>query len=82
MLAFFKRITTGLWHARIVNWMSWACGITYIAVVLTVSTISFRAECKTKSNQSAADYIRVLSYLQELAVSHSHVKPRENGAEC
>ncbi|CAI6335580.1 unnamed protein product [Periconia digitata] len=37
MLAFFRRITTGLWHARIVRWMSYACGISYIAVVLTVT---------------------------------------------
>lgn len=36
MLFFFRRITTGLWQARLVRWLSWACLGSYLAVVLTV----------------------------------------------
>ncbi|PVH99720.1 hypothetical protein DM02DRAFT_528465, partial [Periconia macrospinosa] len=37
MLAFFRRMTTNLWHARIVIWMSWACLVCYIAIVFTLT---------------------------------------------
>ncbi|KAI1873517.1 hypothetical protein JX265_005139 [Neoarthrinium moseri] len=37
MLCFFKRITTGLWQSRLVNWFMWACGVSYIAVFLTIT---------------------------------------------
>lgn len=36
MLFFFRRITTGLWQARLVRWLIWACLSSYLAVLLTV----------------------------------------------
>ncbi|ETS79867.1 hypothetical protein PFICI_07396 [Pestalotiopsis fici W106-1] len=36
MLCFYQRMTMGLWQSRLVNWLMWACGISYCAVVLTV----------------------------------------------
>lgn len=37
MLCFFSRMTIGTWHKKMVNWVSILCGVTYLAVVLTVS---------------------------------------------
>jgi threonine/homoserine/homoserine lactone efflux protein len=37
MLFFYKRLTFGTMQHRTVNWLMWVCGVTYIAVLLTIS---------------------------------------------
>ncbi|KAH8900345.1 hypothetical protein GQ53DRAFT_613908, partial [Thozetella sp. PMI_491] len=37
MLCFFKRVTTGLWQSRLVTWLMYVCGISYLAVLLTIT---------------------------------------------
>ncbi|RDW85846.1 hypothetical protein BP5796_04171 [Coleophoma crateriformis] len=37
MLFFFHRLTMGLWQQRIVKWLGLGCGISYLAVVLTIT---------------------------------------------
>ena len=36
MIFFFKRMTIGLSQQRLVNYIGYACIVTYIAVILTV----------------------------------------------
>ncbi|KAI1860683.1 uncharacterized protein JN550_011408 [Neoarthrinium moseri] len=36
MLCFFKRLTMGLWQARLTNWLMWICAGSYFVVLLTV----------------------------------------------
>lgn len=37
MLCFFTRMTIGTWHRTFVKTASWLCGISYIAVFLTIT---------------------------------------------
>ncbi|KAE8154910.1 hypothetical protein BDV25DRAFT_135553 [Aspergillus avenaceus] len=37
MLFLYKRLTIGLWQARVIKWLGLVCGITYLAVFLTVT---------------------------------------------
>ncbi|KAB8234383.1 uncharacterized protein BDW43DRAFT_274032 [Aspergillus alliaceus] len=37
MLFLYKRLTLGLWQSRVIKWLAILCGITYLAVFLTVT---------------------------------------------
>ncbi|KAH7311444.1 hypothetical protein B0I35DRAFT_514219 [Stachybotrys elegans] len=44
MLCFFKRMSTGLWQSRLIKWLGWACVVSYIAVVITITFGCFPTE--------------------------------------
>lgn len=73
MLCFFKRMTTGLWQARLVKWFMYACIVSYVAVFFTVSRqelpLFTGLVWELRRTDRRIDHVWMLPDREELAVS-------------